>query len=138
MSLLLALVGAEVAPEVVPHARQPKARRRRLRWREFENLTRLDEPEQEEAEQAGPNELANAFELQLQQESARLAGLLAAAKIEQANAKQRAAAAEIAQQIEAARVAANEAIAAAMLAERLAQEIEEIDVAYITATLLND
>jgi hypothetical protein len=71
-------------------------------------------------------------------ESKRIAGLLAAAKIEQENARQRAKAAEFAQQVEAARIAVAEMLAAAQEAERLAQEMEEIDVAYIVATVLND
>jgi hypothetical protein len=134
MSLLLALTAAPVAVEVV-HAKQPKARRR-LRWREFENLPR---DEQEEAKQdAGPNLLADTAEQALALESQRLTSLLAAAKIEQENARQRAQAAEIAQEIEAVRIAMADMVAAAMEAERIAQEIEEIDVAYITATLLND
>lgn len=138
MSLLLALTAAT---ETVPHAAQPKARRSRLKWREYENLP----PDALEAlteavneEQAGPNSLADSTELQIAQESQRLAALLSAAKIEQENARQRAKAAEIAQEISAVRVAMAEMVEAARLAERLAQEIEELDVAYITATLLND
>jgi hypothetical protein len=134
MSLLLALTAAPVAVEVV-HAKQPKARRR-LRWREFENLP---PDEQEEAKQdAGPNLLADTAEQALALESQRLTSLLAAAKIEQENARQRAQAAEIAQEIEAVRIAMADMVAAAKEAERIAQEIEEIDVAYIVATLLND
>jgi hypothetical protein len=141
MSLLLALTGAVDAPEVV-HAKQPRARRRRLRWREFENLPQPEEAQSETverpAEYAGPSVLADTTEQALAFESQRLVGLLAAAKIEQENAKQRAQAAEYAKQVEAARVAVAEMLAAAQEAERLVQEIEEIDVAYIVATLLND
>jgi len=141
MSLLLALTGAVDAPEVV-HAKQPRARRRRLNWREFENLPQPEEAQTEAverpAEYAGPSVLADTTDQALAFESQRLVGLLAAAKIEQENAKQRAAAAEHAKHVEAARVAVAEMLAAAQEAERLAQEIEEIDVAYIVATLLND
>jgi hypothetical protein len=137
MSLLLALT-AEAAPVEVVHARQPNARRRRLRWREFENLPPDEVDTERPAEYAGPSVLADTTEQALAFESQRLVGLLAAAKIEQENAKQRAQAAEYAKQVEAARVAVAEMLAAAQEAERLVQEIEEIDVAYIVATLLND
>ncbi len=120
----------------VTHAAQPK--RRRLKWREFENLPRLDEPQEEAKQYAGPNLLADTAEQALALESRRLTSLLAAAKIEQENARQRAQAAEIAQEIEAVRIAMADMVAAAKEAERIAQEIEEIDVAYIVATLLND
>lgn len=137
MSLLLALT-AEAAPVEVVHARQPRARRRRLRWREFENLPPDEIEAERPAEYAGPSLLADATEQALALESKRIAGLLAAAKIEQENARQRAKAAEFAQQVEAARIAVAEMLAAAQEAERLAQEMEEIDVAYIVATVLND
>jgi hypothetical protein len=137
MSLLLALTAAPVAVEVV-HAKQPKARRRRLRWREFENLPQDALPDEQEEADQGPNLLADTAEQALALESQRLTSLLAAAKIEQENARQRAQAAEIAQEIEAVRIAMADMVAAAREAERIAQEIEEIDVAYITATLLND
>lgn len=139
MSLLLALTGAVDAPEVV-HAKQPKARRKRLKWREYENLPQPEKAEEIErpAEYAGPSVLADTTEQALAFESKRLVGLLAAAKIEQENARQRASAAEYAKHVEAARVAVAEMLAAAQEADRLVQEIEEIDVAYIVATLLND
>jgi hypothetical protein len=123
----------------VVHAKQPKARRRRLKWREYENLpeeAQVDESNR--SEYTGPSVLADTTEQALAFESQRLVGLLAAAKIEQENAKQRAAAAEHARHVKAARAAVAEMIAAAQEADRLAQEIEEIDVAYIVATLLND
>lgn len=126
-----------VALDDVVHAKQPKARRKRLKWREYENLPQPEEIERP-AEYEGPSVLADTTEQALAFESQRLVGLLAAAKIEQENARQRASAAEYAKHVEAARVAVAEMLAAAQEAERLVQEIEEIDVAYIVATLLND
>lgn len=137
MSLLLAIAGAEIVHAAQPHSRK----RRRLKWREFENLPEdqpQDEPQPETAKLVDTNTLQDATDVALVAESRRLAALLAAAKTEEANAKARAERAQLAQEIAAARVAMAQAIEAAMLAERLAQEIEEIDVAYITATLLND
>ena len=139
MSLLLALAGAEPAPVEVVHAKQPRERRK-LKWRQYE---RLDEPEQQEAREAGPNLLAEAAATDvafraLVDASNRLAAKLSAARIEQENARRRADAAKIAKEIVLARRAMSEMVLAARLSESIAQEIEELDVAYITAMTIHD
>lgn len=134
MSLLLALTST-AQPEAPRQTGKPggvlkKRRRGRLSFDEF-NTPEFRE-EERKPEYAEPNEFLFRTYLERQE---RLAAQIQALKLEEEQASKREAAAKVAQDL--ARRVAEEArlVELQMQMQRIAQEIEELDVAYVVALM---
>lgn len=129
MSLLLALTGA---PSIVEQKHGGVTRRVRS-GRVYEKFDPVEvEIEPAPAVNAGPNALLFA---DVQQRQAKLIERAEAVRVEQAAAQASAALAKAAQDAQRVRAAQQQIEAAQAEMRRIAQEIEEMDVAYIVALM---